>query len=269
MRAQALLLTLATLAACGGDDDDDPATADAAGAVADAAPADAAPGPADAASDPADAAPDPADASAGPFGELSGACGVIDTEIEDPAPSRFDSAIDFERPFTEADAPALTDGGREILADGNAGGSSLLSEVFAFELLGRCEGAALVKTETEIVYDQPGAITDLLVSIDGEKLGVSVTRAVGFPFDAPYTVEQATELLEGKLADILVSSANVSEQDRWRKQMLAVLAFAPAHAGSLATALEAIDPAVRADTIVWILVTDGADDFVYCDGPCD
>jgi hypothetical protein len=267
VRAQALLLTLATLAACGGDDDDDPATPDAAGALADAALPDAAP--ADAAASAADAAADPADANVGPFGELSGACGVIDTEIDDPFPSRLDSAIAFERLFTEADAPALTDGGREILADGNAGGSSLLSEVFAFELLGRCEEAELVKTETEIVYDQPGAITDLLVSIDGEKLGVSVTRAVGFPFDAPYTVEQATLLLEGKLADILVSTANVSEEDRWRKQILAVLAFAPGHAESLTTALDGIDPAVRADTIVWVLVTDGADDFVYCDGPCD
>lgn len=266
MRAPALLLTLATLAACGGDDDD-PASPDAAGALADAAPRDGAP--ADAAADPPDGAPDPVDASAGPFGELSGACGVIDTEIEDPLPSRFDSAIAFERPFTEADAPALTDGGREVLADGNAGGSSLLSEVFAFELLGRCEGAALLKTETEIVYDQPGAITDLLVEIDGEKLGVSVTRAIGFPFDAPYTVEQATDLLEEKLADILVSSANVSDEDRWRKQILAVLAYAPGHAESLAAALAALDPAVRADTIVWILVTDGPDDFVYCDGPCD
>ena len=262
MRAPALLLTLAALAGCGGDDD--PASPDAAGTIADASLPDASLPVAE-----PDAEPDPVDASVGPFGELSGACNVIDTEIEDPAPSHLDSAIAFERPFTEADAPALTEGGRAILAAGNAGGSSLLSEVFAFELLGRCEGAELVKTETDIVYDQPGAITDLLVAIDGEKLGVSVTRAVGFPFDAPYTVEQATDLLDGKLADILVSTANVSDADRWRKQILAVLAYGPGHASSLATALAAIDPELRADTIVWILVTDGTDDFIYCDGPCD
>lgn len=48
-----------------------------------------------------------------------------------------------------------------------------------------------------------------------------------------------------------------------------MLAFAPGHAESLTTALEAIGPDVRADTIVWVLVTDGADELVYCDGPCD
>lgn len=213
----------------------------------------------------------PVDAAALPlagFGELSGDCDVLDDELTDPAPSRFQSAIDFALPFTDEASAELTDGGRTILAAGNAGGSSLYSEVFAFELLARCELAPLVKTETAIDYDQPGAITDLLVAVDGAKIGVSVTRAVAFPFDDPYTVDQAEELLERKLADILESTAHVSAADSWQKQILLVLAWGAGHAASLTAALDRIDAAVRADTIVWILVTDGADDFVYCDGPC-
>lgn len=85
------------------------------------------------------------------------------------------------------------------------------------------------------------------------------------PVRRAYTVEQATKLLEGKLSDILVSTANVFEEDRWRKQILAVLAYGPGHTVSLAIALEAIDPAIRGDTIiVWVLVTD---DFIDCDDP--
>jgi hypothetical protein len=202
------------------------------------------------------------------FGELSGDCDVLDDELASAEPSRFRSAIDFAVPFSDEEDGLLTEGGRTMLAAGNAGGSSLYSEVFAFELLARCELAPLVKTEIAIDYDQAGSITDLLVAIDGEKIGVSVTRAVGFPFDEPYTVEQATEILERKLEGILESTANVSEADRWRKQILAVLAYAPGHADTLAAALDAIAPETRADTIVWILVTDGADEFIYCDGPC-
>ena len=203
------------------------------------------------------------------FGAIAGDCDVLDDELTAAGPSRFDSSIDFAAPFTDDQADQLTAGGQEMLAEGNAGGSSLYSEVFAFELLARCELAPLLKTEKEVDYDQAGAITDLLVEVDGEKIGVSVTRAVGFPFEDPYTVDQAGELLERKLADILESTAHVSDGDRWRKQILAVLAYAPGHADALTTALDAIEPAIRADTIVWILVSGGTDDFIYCDGPCD
>ena len=203
------------------------------------------------------------------FGALAGDCDVLDDELTAAGPSLFESSIDFAAPFTDDDAGQLSAGGREILAEGNAGGSSLYSEIFAFELLARCELAPLVKTEKEVDYDQAGAITDLLVEVDGEKIGVSVVRAVAYPFEDPYSVGQARELLDGKLADILESTAHVSEADRWRKQILAVVAWGPGHAEALATALDAVEPAIRADTIVWILVTDGDDEFIYCDGPCD
>lgn len=254
MRRAAILLAAFMAAGCGGE-------AGGAGEAPDAA----APPDADLAD-----APRP-DAGALPldgFGDLGGDCDMLDDELTSAQPSLFSSAIDFAAPFTDGDAGLLTEGGRAILAAGNAGGSSLYSEIFAFELLARCELAPLRKTETEVAYDQPGAITDLLVDIDGEKIGVSVTRAVGFPFDEPYTVEQAAELLERKLADVQESSAHVSAADRWRKQILAVVAYGPGHTDSLTAALEAISPEVRADTIVWILVTDGADHFIYCDGPC-
>ncbi len=250
MSRSAVLFAVLLAAGCGGSGGTSSPDAEPAGPAADGAPLDAAGLP-----------------LAG-FGALSGDCDVLDDEVADTAPSLFHSAIDFAVPFTDEAADMLTEGGRAILAEGNAGGSSLYSEVFAFELLARCELAPLVKTETEIDYDQPGAITDLLVEVDGAKIGTSVTRAVGFPFEDPYTVEQARELLERKLGDILESSAHVSAADRWEKQILAVLAYAPEHVASLDAALAEIDAGTRADTIVWILVTDGADDFVYCDGPC-
>jgi len=200
------------------------------------------------------------------FGAISGACQVLDDELTAEGPSLFVNRIDFgDDPYDASDIDRLTDGGRKILADGNAGGSSILSEVFAFELLARCEGATLLKTEREIVYDEEAKITDMIVMIDGLRIGANPTRAIGFPFDAPYTVEQARTVLEKKLNDINSSSATVSAEDAWEKQILTVFAYGEGHVGAVEAAWDAIDPALKADTIVFVTVTDGSDRFIYTD----
>ncbi len=222
--------------------------------------------------DSADTTPDTMDTTdtAGPtlplpgFGAITGPCGFLDDELLDPNPSFEVNAIDFgSDPYDAADYGLLTEFGQEVIDDGNAGGSSLLSEVFAMEVLARCELATLLATETEIRYTTEGKITDLLVEIEGRKIGVSVVRAVGFPKDDPYTVEQARTILERKLGDILESSANVAREDAWEKQILHVLAYAEGHVESLEAAWEAIPAATRADTIVFVTVTNGDDLFLY------
>ena len=86
---------------------------------------------------------------------------------------------------------------------------------------------------------------------------------MAFPFGSAYSVEQALELLDKKLADILVSSANVEPADAWTKQILHVIAYDAMHADSMLAAELMIDPMVRQDTILWITVTDGDDQFLY------
>ncbi len=232
----------------------------AAGDLADASAADAATELADAAAEPADAGievPLPG------FGTIEGGCGLLDDELATIEPTYVTTTIEFSEPYRDELATTLTAGSQQILRDGNAGGSSILSEVFAYEVLARCERATLVKTETQIIYDQPGAMTDLLVTMANVPLGVSVTRAVAYPFDAPFPPEQAKFLLEDKLRGIRDSSASVSAGDRWQKQILAILAYSPAHAESLATAYAELDPYLTADTITWIITTNGRDEFLY------
>lgn len=200
------------------------------------------------------------------FGAISGPCGVLDDMLLSGAPYFVANAIDFGTdPYDEADYPLLTAGGQEIIDDGNAGGSSIYSEVFAYEVLHRCDGATLLKTETEIVYTNPqGKITDLLVQFDqGLKIGVSVTRAIAWPFEDPYTVPQAQELLEDKLQGVTDSSANVSDQDRWHKQILHVIAYGPGHADAMEQAFAQVDATLKTDTIVYVTVSDGDDAFLY------
>lgn len=212
-----------------------------------------------------------ADGSGGPslplpgFGSITGSCGVIDGQLLSPDPSVIINAIDFGTdPWDNpSDLGLLTIGGQEMVADGNAGGSSLESEIFSLEVLTRCEGATLVKTETEVIYDVAGSITDILVQIDGMKVGVSVTRAVGFPRDAAYTEATASALLTRKLEGIQESTANVSAGDRWVKQILHVIAYADQHVGAMQAAYEALEPSVKTDTILWVTRSDGDDEFIY------
>lgn len=197
------------------------------------------------------------------LGVLSGDCGLLDAmELSSPNPFVFTGAIDFG--MTGYDYDLLTPGGQQIFDEGNLNPSSLYSEIVAYEVLARCESAELLKTEATIVYQNPmGKKTDLLVEMEGLKIGVSVVRAVGFPQDDPWTPAQAEVILTKKLEDILVSSANVAPEDAWVKQILSVVAYGPMHLDSLLTAYAGLDPAIKADTVLIITVTNGDDAFIY------
>ena len=199
------------------------------------------------------------------FGDLGGMCGVLDiANLTSSTPMLFRDTLTFPRAYVDPDDRALlTPGGVHLAETPNAGGSSGLSEIFAYEELARCELATLLKTETEIVYDTAGKITDLEVMVDGHKIGVSVTRAVAFPFGSPYTLSTATTLITRKLQDIQASSMNVSAGDKWDKQILAILAWDDQAADVMAQAWMMADAATKADTQVIITVTGGDDTFIY------
>jgi len=197
------------------------------------------------------------------FGDLSGDCDVLDAKtLDGSTPMLYTNTLDLhEKVFDET---LLSAGGQEVMTDGNLGGSSLHSEAFAYEVLYRCELASLIKTEAEIDYlDPTGKKTDLLVEVEGIRLGVSVTRAFAWPPEEPYTVEQATTLLEGKLGDVLLSSANVSPGDQWTRQILSVISYAPGHTLSIETAWAGIDSSIRADTLIMVTTTEGNDSYIY------
>ncbi len=201
---------------------------------------------------------------------VSGQCGILDTELIDPSPHLLDTTILVN---TCNYVPEyMSPGATEIWTDGNAGGSSIYSEIFAFEISSQCEDVILLKTETEILYIDPqGKMTDLLVEIDGVKIGVSVTRAFIWPLGTPLTPARAEEILVDKLGDVLISSANVAPEDQWQKQILVVETPTVADKAQLIAAYAGLDPAVKADTICWLMATEGDDDFIYTgpDPVCD
>ena len=197
------------------------------------------------------------------FGSISGDCGVLTTtNLSDDSPWVFSNSIDFES--AEFHEWRISAEAEYILEADNAGGSSLYSEIYAFEVLRRCEEAGLLKTETEVIYDvSGGSITDLLLEIDELKIGVSVTRAYGWPPEDPYTEEMAVTLLEKKLNGIIESSANVAPEDSWEKQVLHVLAYTSDHAGTIIEVFNSMDSSLTVDTVLFVTTTEGEDEFLY------
>lgn len=195
------------------------------------------------------------------FGGIEGECGLL---LETPINSTafvVQNSIDFGN-LTLNDED-LSAGSQEILSDGNLNNGSLYSEIFAFEMLYRCETATVLETETEVEYTDPnGKKTDLVVAIDQQHFGVSVTRAFNYPPEDPYTQEAAVTLLEDKLSDIELSSANVSNPT-WERQILSIIAYSPENVSQIISAWENLNDNTKGDTIIYVTATNGDDQFLY------
>jgi hypothetical protein len=219
---------------------------------------------------PADAPASPADAtwdgSTEILGTLRGTCGTIRAMLSSPSPSLLRNELTFVA-GERYERSALSPGGQRMYDTANAGGSSTESEVLSTEVLHYCEGAALLRTETEVRYrpaDDAGAnsITDLVVEIGGVRVGVSVTR-VYRPLPMTLSDADVRTIIEGKLVGVNRSSVRVLPKDRWVKQVLHVFVRSDAIAEQVERVWAALPEATRADTIVLVTVTRGGG-FLYC-----
>lgn len=214
-------------------------------------------------------APPPTDTWSGStdiLGTLAGTCGTLRGMLHSPMPSYIENTLTFAASERYA-RDQLSPGGQRLYDTPNAGGSSAESEVMSLEVLHYCEGAELLRSETEIRYQPPddsgaNSITDILVTLGGERVGVSVTR-VYRPMPMVVTEAIAREIILGKLQGINRSSVRVLPKDRWVKQVLHVFVADPAVMPLVRSAWMSIDAATRADTIVLVTLTRGGG-FVYC-----
>jgi hypothetical protein len=162
----------------------------------------------------------------------------------------------------------------------------------SFDFLYRLFDAELKKTEMEVKYqNEHGKKTDYVCKIKKHKIAVSVTRAVGFPNVEDFDMEQAIELLKKKLlgliffflhmfvflfelvfycypfslrcyiflfdivtSGILVSSASVTGEEKWERQILHIWTQCRESADILCNAYDCLHPRLRGDTIVLITV---------------
>ena len=148
---------------------------------------------------------------------------------------------------------ALSTGAKRMFACPNAGGSSEKSEILSFELLQRCFGADLGKTEMEVKYfPEGGSITDYTCKMFSTSLGVSVTRAMKFRGD--FTVEDAERFLSKKLNGVLMSSKNTME--KWSKQILHIWVTSFVESMLIAEAYNQLPKSLKSNTVVLVTATE-------------
>lgn len=200
------------------------------------------------------------------WGPIQGpSCGGISDALTSTDPSFHVTTWTFEA--ATFDPAILGPGPMSRYEELNAGGSSKCSEVMSMTWLMECQAGSLYKKETDIIYDINGAITDYAMTVDGNVIGVSVTRAYLGPFNQDYTLADATTLLDKKLEGVNESTLNVSAGDAWTKQILHIWTLQPDWVPILEEAWMAMDAGLKADTVVLVTIEDGSD-YIVTDS-CD
>ncbi len=144
----------------------------------------------------------------------------------------------------------------------NAGGTSVESEVMSLEILDRCFGAELAKTEMEIEYWPEGSKkTDYSVNLAGRSIGVSVTSAM--KYRGRFVEEDARFLLRKKLYGVIESSKNVLRQHKWERQILHVWASHAYIADVIHNEFNKLSAELQHNTIVMVTVSKGNSQWLY------
>lgn len=110
---------------------------------------------------------------------------------------------------------------RSIQID-NAGGNSNISEMVSIEYYIRLFGATDFLLEMEIHYILDYKMVDYICNIGRCRVGVSVTRAMGYPSPKDFTYQKALRLLHKKLYGLIVARNAVCRKHSFTRSILHV-----------------------------------------------
>lgn len=111
------------------------------------------------------------------------------------------------------------DGLRSITID-NAGGKSDISEMYSIDYFTQMYGASNNILEKEVNYWIDYKMVDFICTIENQRVGVSVARAMGFPSPDNYTSTMAKNLLYKKLYGLIVARNGVVKDQSFTKSIL-------------------------------------------------
>jgi hypothetical protein len=123
----------------------------------------------------------------------------------------------------------------------NAGGNSSISEALSMQYMFQKYGTCHFVAEMEIEYWILGKMCDYLLVLKDENIGVSVTRAVKYPFDIEFTYEDAEMLLHRKLFGLISARNCVSDKHAFYRSILHVWCLSYNTASYVKTAFEQLD----------------------------
>ena len=167
------------------------------------------------------------------------------TEICATEPCRVQegAAGDYEFTVDRCDMPEFEDMefmpvAQRSMEIPNAGGSSNISEAMSMEYMQKKFDAEGFIPEMEISYWIDACLCDFLMVLQDENVGVSVTRAVGYPFGSEFTLGQARELLNRKLFKLIVARNSISDKHNFYRSILHIWAYSEQVADNIKRAHE-------------------------------
>lgn len=142
----------------------------------------------------------------------------------------------------------------------NAGGKSALSEMLSIDYFSRVFGAAKVALEMEVEYWIDYKMVDYVCSIEETRVGVSVTRAMGFPTPSDFTPEQAEILVGKKLNGLIIARNAVTKKHRFFRSVLHVWCQNTSIGRMVRDAYSAMEATLEIKGVMLLLIT-------ICDNP--
>lgn len=120
-------------------------------------------------------------------------------------------------PFDKID---LAETPKRSLTIPNAGGSSEISEALSMQYMHDRFGANEFIPEKEVDYWIEYKMCDYIMVVNGVNVGVSVTRAVSYPFTNEFSYVQAASLLNKKLNGLIIARNAVNERHQFFMSIL-------------------------------------------------
>ena len=121
--------------------------------------------------------------------------------------------------FLPPSSLVCADAKRSITVD-NAGGKSDISEMYSIDYFTQMYGATNTILEKEVSYWIDYKLVDFICTIDSNRVGVSVARAMGYPTSDKFTPEMASRLLYKKLYGLIVARNAVIKKQSFFKSIL-------------------------------------------------
>jgi hypothetical protein len=153
---------------------------------------------------------------------------------------------------------------KSLLVD-NAGGGSQLSEALSIHYFSERFHARRFVFENDIEYWIQYKMADFLCSIEGRRVGVSVTRAMGFPSPENFTEEDANRLMYSKMHGLVIARSGVSERHEFSVSILHCWCQTERIASLVKKAYEKVVMEDESNTLyqVIVLLSICPDDFIY------
>lgn len=109
---------------------------------------------------------------------------------------------------------------RKSIEIDNAGGQSEISELYSIDYFVRTYNADEFIFEEEVKYWIQYKMVDFICTINEERVGVSVARAMGYPTPDRFTLDNARRLLLKKLTGLIVARNSVIKSQSFFKSVL-------------------------------------------------